>query len=487
MSSSHRQIFRSSAITGGASIISMVIGIINVKVIAVLLGPVGVGLVGLYQNIVGVASTIAGCGLSRSGVRQLAATNGEAETLAIVRRALWLGNLLLGIFGMACLWLLRDPIAQLVFGTIEHSSSVGWLSLSVFFTLVTGSQTALLQGLRRIGDIAQVTVSSSIAASVVGVTAVYMLKEDGVIWFIVIAPAVSILSASYFAARLPRLHLPYEWSTIQQQWLVMLKIGLPLMAATLVTLITQLIVRSMILKDIGLDASGYFQAAWSVSMTYIGFVLGAMTTDYFPRLTESIGNREQAKRLVNEQAEMALLFAGPLIILMITLAPWLIRLLYSDGFEPAADILRWQALGDILKVASFPMGFILAATGRSNLTFLAEACWSITYISFVSIGMPIFGVISSGVGFLFAYAVLFIFVSVAAWKLLGYRPSNRIYIYMTVLAIVSLLVVLSSNYLLPHIYVPLGLLATLIVASYSLLRLDGLLDLRSIIWKLLRK
>jgi O-antigen/teichoic acid export membrane protein len=124
---SHRQIFKSSAIIGGASVINIVIGIVKVKVLAVLLGPAGVGLMGLYQNIMGMASTLAGCGMGNSGVRQLAASSGEAETLAIVRRALWLGNLVLGLAGMAILWLLREPVALWVFGDAAHvAKSAGW-------------------------------------------------------------------------------------------------------------------------------------------------------------------------------------------------------------------------------------------------------------------------------------------------------------------------------------------------------------------------
>ena len=113
---SHRQIYRSSAIIGGATVINIVIGIVKVKVLAVLLGPAGVGLMGLYQNIIGLASTLAGCGLDSSGVRQLAASADEEATLAIVRRALWRANLVLGLAGMALLWLLREPVAVWVFG-----------------------------------------------------------------------------------------------------------------------------------------------------------------------------------------------------------------------------------------------------------------------------------------------------------------------------------------------------------------------------------
>ncbi|MEQ1778221.1 MAG: oligosaccharide flippase family protein, partial [Nitrosomonas sp.] len=244
---SHRQIFRSSAIIGGASVIGIVIGIIKVKVLAVLLGPAGIGLMGLYQNIMGMASTLVGCGMGNSGVRQLAASSGEAATLAIVRRALWLANLILGFAGMALLWLLREPVAQWVFGDIVYTNEVGWLGLGVLLTLIAGSQMALLQGLRRIGDLARVSIISAILSATAGILLVYWLEEGGVLWFVLTAPAISILVAGYYAARLPQPQTVHDWQAISQQWQAMLKLGIPIMAAGLLTLVTQLAARSIIL------------------------------------------------------------------------------------------------------------------------------------------------------------------------------------------------------------------------------------------------
>jgi PST family polysaccharide transporter len=139
----HRQIFRASAIVGAASVINVAIGIAKVKVLAVLLGPAGFGLMGLYQNIIAMASTLAGCGVASSGVRQLAASQEDAATLSLVRKALFYANLLLGLTGMVTLWLLREPVAQWVFGNAEHSAEVGYLGVGVLLGLLASSQTAL--------------------------------------------------------------------------------------------------------------------------------------------------------------------------------------------------------------------------------------------------------------------------------------------------------------------------------------------------------
>lgn len=474
---SYRQIFRSSAITGGASAINIIIGIVKVKVLAVLLGPAGVGLMGLYQNIMGMASTLAGCGMGSSGVRQLAASAGEAATLAIVRRALWLANLILGLAGMVILWLLRDPVALWIFGDTAHVNEVGWLGLGVLLTLIAGSQTALLQGLRRIGDLALVNVISAFFGAAVGILLVYLLGQDGVLWFVLVAPAISVLVASYFASRLPRPQTPRDWQAISQQWQAMLKLGIPLMAAGLLTLATQLAARTIILRELGLDASGYFQAAWAISMTYIGFVLGAMGADYYPRLTEAINDPPRARKLVNEQTEMALLLAGPVLLAMITLAPWVIHLLYAASFAPSTDVLRWQVLGDILKVASWPVGFILLAMGRGGLFIGAEFTWNAAYLGAIVLGIQEWGLVIVGVGFWFAYLVLFGLVALVAAWLIGYKPDRRNWVFMLLLLLAGGLIVYLAAQSAGMGY-GVGLLATLATSIYSLRRLDGLVDVR---------
>ena len=374
---SHRQIFRSSAITGTASAVSVIVGIFKVKVLAVLLGPTGVGLMGLYQNILSMGATLAGCGLANSGVRQLAATSGDAETLAIVRRALWLGSVLLGLAGMSILWIVRESVAQWVFGEVANASDVGWLGLGVLLSLIASSQTALLRGLRKIGDLARVTIIGSILGAAIGIAIVYLLGQDGVLWFVLTAPALNIIVATYYAARLPKPSAEHDWIAIKSQWQAMIRLGLPFMAAAFFNLATQLASRSIVLREFGIDSAGYFQTAWSIWMTYIGFVLGAMVTDYFPRLSAVIGDRQQARTLVNEQSEMGLLLAGPILLAMITFAPWVIQLLYAESFAPASDLLRWQVLGDIIKVSSWPMGFVLLAQGRGLLFLATQLTWDI--------------------------------------------------------------------------------------------------------------
>src|SRR5947207_2017819 len=66
---SYGDILKSSALIGGSAAISMVFGIIRTKVMALLLGPSGIGLIGVYNSISELARGIAGLGIKSSGVR----------------------------------------------------------------------------------------------------------------------------------------------------------------------------------------------------------------------------------------------------------------------------------------------------------------------------------------------------------------------------------------------------------------------------------
>ncbi|MGB5346524.1 MAG: oligosaccharide flippase family protein, partial [Woeseia sp.] len=290
------------------------------------------------------------------------------------------------------------------------------------------------------------------------------------------APAASVLVATYYAARLPQAQGPHDLGGIRQQWLAMLKLGIPLMAAGLLMLTTQLAVRSIVLRDLGLEASGYFQAAWAISVTYVGLVLNALVMDYFPRLTTAIGDHDRAKVLVNEQAEMTLLVAGPILMAMITLAPWVIHLLYAKSFSPAADILRWQVLGDLFKIASVPAAFIFVAAGHGGVAIGIQILWSAAYLGVLALGISEFGLVMAGVGFGIAYLIYYVVVAFGANRLIGYKPTHRNSFLTLLLFVAGSIVMILSAWSVTTSYAA-GLVATLLVSIYSIRRLDNLLDL----------
>ena len=70
--SSHKQIFRSSVLLGSTQLITLLITFVRLKTIAILLGPAGVGLIGLYSAFLELMTAMSRLGVNESGVREIA-------------------------------------------------------------------------------------------------------------------------------------------------------------------------------------------------------------------------------------------------------------------------------------------------------------------------------------------------------------------------------------------------------------------------------
>ncbi|MFZ7095386.1 O-antigen translocase [Luteimonas dalianensis] len=486
MGNSYRQILRSSSIIGGASVINIMVGLLRMKAAAVLLGPAGVGLIGLFTNLVGTATAVAGVGVGTVGTRQIAEAAGkdDPQRIALVRRALFWLTLGLAVLGGVAFWLLRHVLAERVLGDASLGGALGWLSIAVVFSVAAASQNALLRGVRRVGDIARISVGSAVLSTFAALIALWAFGRDGIVVFVLAAPVASFLLGYWYVSRLPRVSpAAAPLAQFSSQWRAMLGLGVAFMVAGLAASVGQLLVRTLVQRELGVEALGHFQAAWAISMTYVGFVLGAMGTDYYPRLTAVIQDRVAVNRLVNEQTEVALLLAAPVLLGMLALAPWVIRLLYTSEFVEAVDVLRWQVLGDILKVASWPLGFILLASGAGK-TFMGTEWMAVAmFVVLTFVLLPVIGIDATGIAFLGMYLVLLALVYLLAVRRTGFAwsPAVKRLLAVTFLAAVGITALASATEVLAGL---LGSLAAAGFGTYALVRLSHASELRGPVAKL---
>lgn len=406
--SSSRGLIKAMLVIGSAQGINVVISILRVKVLALLLGPTGIGLLGIYNNLREITLTGAGLGLTTSGVREIASTRDDAAALSKVRRVLIVALFLQGVLAMAATWLLRDRLAIWLMGETTHATEIGLVGVAVFLTLVAGSHLALLQGMRQIGDLARVTILGALTGTIVGLLAVWLMGAAGLIWFILAQPLATLLVAHHFTRRLSlptptRLGLSRFWQT----WLPMARLGGVFMLGGLIMTATVMLARATVTHELGLNAAGQFAAAWSITMVYVGFLLQAMGTDYFPRLTEVIKNPAATGQLINDQIQLTLALGGPVLLVMIGCAPWLIRILYSAEFTTATSLLQWQTAGNMFKLASWPLAFAFVASARSGTFLFTQLLWNALFLSLGWAGLAIWGLDSFGISFLAAYAIGF--------------------------------------------------------------------------------
>jgi PST family polysaccharide transporter len=166
----------------------------------------------------------------------------------------------------------------------------------------------------------------------------------------------------------------------------------------------EFLLRTILLHQTDLATVGQFLAAAALSHVYVNFILQAMGMDYLPRLTRVKDDPVACNRLVNEQSEVALLLAGAGIVALTVLAPLLIPLLYSGRFAAAIEVFRWQCLGVLLKVASWPIGFVLIAKGMRTTFLVTETSTYLFYLISFYVLSTAFGLLGAALAFAVMYA-----------------------------------------------------------------------------------
>jgi PST family polysaccharide transporter len=422
---SYTQILKSTMLIGGSTIVTVVFAVIRNKATAVLLGPEGVGLMGLYNAIADIAQALAGLGVQASGVRQIAEAAGTGDSDRIARSATVLRRLstVLGLAGALLLVMLALPIADFTFGDHQHAGGVALLSLAVFFRVISAGQTALIQGMRGIGDLARINVSSAFLGTVIGIPLIYFFGAQGIVPSLVAAAAVLILASSWYSRRLQARAPAMSARELGWETKALLKLGFVFMVSGLLTFGTAYAIRIIVLGQGGVVAAGLYQAAWALGGLYSSFILQAMGTDFYPRLTAVSNDNAECNRLVNEQAEISMLLAGPGLLATLTLAPFVMRLFYSSEFYPAVDILRWICLGMMLRVVAWPMGFIVLAKGAQTIFFWTEVAAAVVHVGLVWLLVAALGWSSAGAAFFGLYVWHSILIYVIARRLTGFRWS----------------------------------------------------------------
>lgn len=473
------QILKSSALIGGSSLLNIGTRIIRTKAMAMLLGPTGFGLLSVYSSIADFAISIAGLGVNSSGVRQIAEAVGSGEVCRIARTATVLRktSILLGVFGSLMMAVLSHQVSILTFGTSQHAAEVVLLSLVVLFSIVSAGQGALIQGMRRISDLAKIGVLGAIWNTIITIPLVYFMGDKGIVPSIVGVAGMGIITTWWYSRKVQIRPPAMTVSAVREEAGAILKLGLAFMVSGLLMSGAAYAVRTMVLRTVGLEAAGLYQSAWALGGLYIGFILGAMGADFYPRLTAVAKDNDECNRLVNEQAHVGLLLAGPGVLATLTFAPLVLELFYSARFDGASDILRWFCLGMTLRVINWPMGFIVVAKGEQTIFILIDLCWTVVNVVLSWICLKYFGLIGTGIAFFGSYVFHGFMVYPIVRRLSGFSWSTAN--MKTGLFFMSLIAaVFAGVYLFPPlIAVGLGIVAVLVSTIYSTRALVSLIPL----------
>ena len=469
----YSHILRYTGLFGGVQGLNILIGIVRNKLVAMILGPNGMGLISLFNSTIKLVSDSTSFGISMSAVRNISEDFDrqnieklEAD-VALVRS--W--SFLTALLGMFVCIAFSPLLSSFTFSWHGHTLHFIFLSPIVAMTAITGGELAVLKGVRRLKALAGISVYSVIGALLASVPLYYIYKERAIVPSLVIMAFIQMALTIAVSYKIFPLRLSLSRSVLRQGY-SMIRLGIAFVFAGILGSGADFVIRSYISNVAGIDTVGLFNAGYMLTMTYVGTVFSAMETDFFPRLSGVSSLGFTFNRTVSNQIEVMLLLVSPLLVVFTFTLPILLPLLYTGKFLPALGMIQIIVLAMYFRALKLPVEYIPLAKGDSLSYLFLEAFYDIVLVVLVIILFRKFGLTGAGVAVTLAGIIDFIVVFIYARLRYAYKPTAGIVKYTLIQLPIGLLAYASTWIADPRLYWSIGALLAILsmTASLSILR-----------------
>lgn len=414
---------KTSLLNSLAVAIKVATAILLNKILAVYVGPTGYAAIGQFQNALAVATSLAG-GVTASGVTKATAENFEDEAR---QHAVWQTAIKLTLCATAIVSatiLLAGPwLSELILRRFEMSSIFIWTGLSLPAIATNNLLLAIINGKKEVGIfVASNIIGSLFSLCIIGFLT-YVWGLYGALLALTLSPAFLLFGTVVLISRRSWFSVKFLWGRIDRSNLRELSgFGLMGLTSALATPITFMLIRNYLSVSLDLSAAGYWQASWKISEIYLMLVTTTLSVYYLPRLAEI----KKAHELKSEILKVYILVLPTVVIgagAIYVLRDFIISSLFSSDFGPMRELFAWQLTGDVIKIGSWVLSFIMLGRAMIKAFLLTEIFFSfLLYFLTVSL-VDLNGLTGASLAYAINYAIYWLVVAIIISK--NIKKMNR--------------------------------------------------------------
>ncbi len=464
---SYQQILKTTSLFGGVQFFSILISIIRTKLIAVFIGPAGMGIIALLNSTLNVLSSISGFGIETSSVKNISENYKNedlktvSKTIQIVRKIV----LFTGIFGMLLTFVFSKALSIMTFGNSSQTFAFAILSVTILFKQLSSGQLAVLQGLRSFRFLAKANLYGNLFGLLFSIPLYYFLKVDAILPTIIIASFSVLIFSFYYSSKIKieKEKIPNSHFLLESKLIV--KLGFMLTISSVLTLLSTYLVQIYVGKIGGLEQVGFYNAGFTLLNSYVGIIFTVMSTDYFPKLASINSNNEKVRESVQQQAFISILIIMPIIVLFLAFSPIIVKVIYTSKFEAIIPMISAGIVGMLFRAVSWSMGFILIAKGDSKMFIKTAIGFNILSLLMNVLGYYFYGLEGLGISFCLYFFCHFIGLKIITKNRYNFyfeKEFYQLYFICFLICVASFALKFIDNHVLKY-----GLYTILILLSFG--------------------
>ena len=406
-----KRLLKVTAMTGLLTFLKMVMGFVIAKVVAVYTGPTGLAMLGQVQGVVSVLNGLINAPATNGVIRYTAEkqTEGYEACSPWWKASLQLILIIAGIIIPVTI-LLSDYLALLLFQD-ETFSWVITVSVCVLPISALGALcNSVINGLQNYRRYVGLGMISAVISAALMLSMIYYANIKGALLAAALQSALIGLVMLCANLRQPWFKFQYWWVTTNVTAHKSI-VNYTLMAITtaLTVPVSLILVRNILVEQVGWVSTGHWQAVWKISEVYLSVVTIALSTYYLPRLA-SLAGVDSIVKEIHHTAKIIF----PIVCIM-ALGVYLLRdiaiwLLFTEEFKAARDLFAIQLTGDVVKILAWLYAYPMVSRGATKWFITTEIFFSANFIFLSYVFVDIYGIKGANIAYLVNYTLYFLFV-----------------------------------------------------------------------------
>ncbi len=391
-----------------ATIIRLANGFVSMKIVAVLIGPVGVALIGQFGNFTSIIMTLALGGISTGVIKYTSQYKDDPEELRKVWHTIsWVSGVL-SIPVILVLLVFHSWLAQEFLHNAKYGSILVVFAFSLSFYVANSLLLNILNGLHEIKRFNLLNTLNSTLGLLITITLVYHYQVYGALLAMVTSQSITFFIITFFVRKQAWFKLSNFFGKFDKFYFKKL-LGFTAMSLTSMCVIptSQMFVRGYLASHTSWDVAGCWQGMQKISDAYLMIVYTALGTYFLPKLA-NLKNNEDISKEIRNGYKIIMPFVLGSAILIYLLRDFIIHLLFATSFGAMRDMFAWQLTGDCFKLASWILAYLMLARAKTRLFMMTEIIFGISFplLSYLFINLA--GADGAVMAFALNYCIYFI-------------------------------------------------------------------------------
>lgn len=388
-------IARAGAYSALATAARLVAGLVILKLVAWFAGPAGVGRLGQFLSLMSLLAVLAGGGISSGIVKYVAEYRDDPQRLSrLLAAALCYALCTACAMGAFALIFSRE-LATWLLGDARYGTLICVLAVAQLGIALGNYILAVINGFMDVRRLALIQVLGSLLSIAMAAWLSHWLHLYGallalvmgqVLWLVISLPVW--WRSPYFRRSMLRFRFDREMT------LRLAAFSLMTITSAVLAPLVNIAVRDHLASQFGWEQVGYWQAVSKVSDAYLLFITTAINIYYLPKLASTHGRAALVAEMRHAYRYL-LPVVMVLAVAVYVMRDWVTRLLFSADFATANALYGPQLLGDVIKIASFVLSYIMLAKAMTRLFVISECVFAATYLLLVYALSSRFGLIGA--------------------------------------------------------------------------------------------